>query len=165
MPAVSHDIQGEEMIQLDIRQIANDLRESARYIVVEAFKDRTHGVIKQEFDNVMNRMGRDDVIELAPEQAGFFADKNLGDQITFNNHKTQLVRVVSCEYAHDAEELATQPELFISARNTAVGEYVKSFARDVTHASVPTLYIEMKAYRITWFIWGYIGVPDKRIKK
>ena len=149
------------MQTLDIREIAQGLHDAARYYIVDAFKDRTFGFIRKEFDAQLAMRGMEDCIELRPEAAGFFLEKNLTESMLFNDKRNKLMRQVSVQYISDVDDLAVSPGVFVAQLGEAIRQYVVSLPMGTTHVSVPVLYLDVKAYKVEWLIWGYYGIHYK----
>ena len=162
------------MNQLKIEQIADDLRNAAKYYIQDVFRDRTGGLIRNAFDVALDERGLGTCIEVPADVAQFSViprkpeDKRTDSRldIQFGGQAVGMTRVVTCSYVFDFALLRVDPEAFVHQIEKGVKDIVAEFPQNASHATTPALFVEVKGFMVNWMMWGFYGevIPETPVR-
>jgi hypothetical protein len=147
------------MKTIDVVDIAKDLARACGYYVEDALKDRLSGVIRSVMVVSLERRGMSDVVEFVePAQVFVDAADNSG-RLTMRIGDTNLdvTRQVTLKQSDDVDDIRARPEQFVEKVTAEVARYVSSLPVSTRGVTVPALYVGVKAYMVTWLLWGYVA--------
>jgi len=149
----------------NMEEVARNLKRTAQRYVEEVFQDQLVPVVRAEFDAALHRRGMDDLQELASTPSAALAVL-VGNDVRFGpKNSLQLVRVVGLKQVADVDEVRASGSRLAHQLIAATHAYVATLPVDTRRASYPTLHVAVEAYLVTWFLWGYVGVPAVKARK
>lgn len=147
------------MNTLEIRDVARDLRKAAAFYLEDAFKDRLSGLIRKWFEESLVTRKMSSIIEIA-EPAMVFASKADGTEliVMIGEKEYKITRVIGLHHLSDVDDIRARTDEFLAEVKAAIVTYVQNLPVDVAIATIPSFLVDVKAYTVKWFLWGYVGV-------
>jgi hypothetical protein len=152
------------MNQLDLAVVAHSIRGLSSEYETKII-NLTRDVINDIFKRELKEINKEDVIEIPNNLNLIFdyleQDKDTEKLIyTENGNKFIVSRIMTPRFDIDEAELVGKDSsYFMEAVSSCITDYVSGLPTNITHASVPQLFIKKEGFLLSWFIYGYYCVP------
>lgn len=146
------------MKQLDVSKIAAYLKKAADRYIRATVVDVTEGLIHSAFKRELKQHGLDHIYEIGHKLSSVRLARKQGKTIL--DDKLELIRILSPDFETDIMDIQVDPTRMATIITDLVRDYVRNigYRRDVQCASRPILHLHVEAYKVSFFVYGYIGV-------